>query len=132
MPPTPARRGGALKIILPIVVVLLLVCCVGGGFALYKAVSSSSSSAGDAQVGDCLKGKKIDQSSDKFQDASLTKTDCSATDALYKVVGRVADKTQSQAATDDNICSAYADATSLYWFGKTGQKGTVLCLKNAK
>jgi hypothetical protein len=129
-PATPPRRGGPLKIILAIVGGVLALCCIGGVIlAVVNWDSISGGDPGSSKAGDCLGGKAIDQSSDEFQEADLKVVKCSDGDAKYKVVGRVEDKTQTEAQTDENVCSAFADATSLYWQGQKGKKGVVLCLK---
>jgi flagellar basal body-associated protein FliL len=128
----PSAKRKPWKIIAIVVGVLLLLCCVGGAVLVANSGKLFSTAAADAKVGDCLSGKKIDQSSDKFQKADLKVVKCSDPDALYKVVGRVEDRTQSQAQTDDNVCGAFADATNLYWQGREGEKGTVLCMKENK
>jgi hypothetical protein len=53
---------------------------------------------------------------------------CTSSDATYKVVGVVSNKTEIQFDTDDKICDAYPDAESALWQGQTGKSGSVLCL----
>jgi len=57
---------------------------------------------------------------------------CTASDAKYKVVGVVANRTETQFDNDDHICDAYPTAVSALWQGKAGGTGSVLCLANAK
>jgi hypothetical protein len=87
-------------------------------------------SAGSADVGECLSGKSIDQSNDKFQEADLEVVECSDADAKYKVVGKVEDKTQAQAT--DEVCRPFNGAEFVYWEGRANEKGTVLCLQTNK
>jgi hypothetical protein len=53
---------------------------------------------------------------------------CDDASATYKVVGRVDDKTEVEASLD--ACDAFVSqgATQVYWQGKSGAKGLVLCL----
>ena len=57
---------------------------------------------------------------------------CTASDAKYKVVGVVANKTEVQFDADDNICDPYPTAVSALWQGRSGGSGSVLCLADAK
>jgi hypothetical protein len=52
--------------------------------------------------------------------------DCGAGNATLKVVARVEDKTQTEAQA--SACNAYPDADQVFWEGKEGQTGVVLCL----
>jgi hypothetical protein len=126
MTPPASRGGGKLKIILAIVGAFLLLCCIGG-VALAVQSDIFGGSAGNADVGDCLSGKSIDQSSDRFQEADLEVVECSDADAKYKVVGKVEGKTQAQAT--DAVCKPFTGAELIYWEGRAGEKGTVLCLQ---
>jgi len=130
-PPTPAHSGGNWKIFAIIGVVVLLLCCIGGVVGAIQFNKSSGGAAGSAKAGDCLKGKSIDDQSDRFQKADLKVVKCSDKEAKYEVVGKVKDKTQLQAQTDNKVCDAFPTATKLYWEGRSGQKGVVLCLKDA-
>ncbi len=53
---------------------------------------------------------------------------CDDRDADFKVVGRVADKTEIEATI--NACVPFAEqgADHVYWQGKSGKRGVVLCL----
>ena len=130
-PMTPPQRGGGskVKIILAIVGAVLLLCCIGG-VALAVQGNIFGSSASSADVGDCLSGKSIDQSSDKFQEADLEVVKCSDGDAKYKVVGKVENKTQAEAT--DEVCRPFTGAELIYWEGRANEKGTVLCLQTNK
>ena len=57
---------------------------------------------------------------------------CTASDAKYKVVGIVPNKTESQFNVDDHLCDPYPTAVSALWQGRTGGSGSVLCLADAK
>jgi hypothetical protein len=129
VPPTTSTGRRPLKIILAVVGAVLLLCCIGGVVIAVVNKDVFSRDPGGAKAGDCLSGKSIDQSSDQFQNANLKVVSCTAGDAKYKVVGRVENKTQTDAQNDNNVCGAYPDATSLYWQGQKGKTGTVLCLK---
>jgi hypothetical protein len=119
---TPPQRGGGskVKIILAIVGAVLLLCCIGG-VALAVQGNIFGSSASSADVGDCLSGKSIDQSSDKFQEADLEVVKCSDGDAKYKVVGKVENKTQAEAT--DEVCRPFTGAELIYWEGRANEKG---------
>jgi hypothetical protein len=123
----PARRGGPLKIILAIVGALLLLCCIGGVVFAVRGADIFGGNPGNAEAGDCLSGKSIDERSDRFQEADLEIVECTDADAKYKVVGRVDDKTQAEAT--DEVCRPFPDAELIYWQGRSGEEGTVLCLK---
>jgi hypothetical protein len=114
-PAQPARRGGAGRLIVILVVALVV---IGGLIAL--GVVLNRDAASNAKVGDC-----VQQSGD---DIKVVK--CDDTNAAYKVVGRVEDKTQVEARL--SACDSFPDAESSYWEGKPGEKGLVLCLAPVK
>jgi hypothetical protein len=114
--PQPARRGGAGRAIVILVVVLVVV----GGIAA-AGWYFSRDAANNAKVGDCVQQQGSDD---------LKVVDCGSADADFKVVGRVEDKTQSEAS--QGACDGFADAEQAYWEGEPGKKGLVLCLAPAK
>jgi hypothetical protein len=84
-----------------------------------------------AKVGDCLAGQTMDSTTaQEVSDVSIVA--CTSSDAKYKVVGIVANKTEAQFNADDNICGAYPTAVSALWQGRSGGTGKVLCLADAK
>ena len=98
--------------IITIVVALVVI----GGIA---AVSTylNRDAASKAKVGDCVQ-------QEGSNDLKVVKCDDAAAD--YKVVGRVDNKTQSEAGL--SACDPFPDAESAYWEGETGKDGLVLCL----
>jgi hypothetical protein len=128
--PPPAKKGGAGKIIGIIVgvVVLLIALCVGGGAFLFNKAKSDPA---NAKVGNCLAGETMDSTTAKPVN-NIKVVDCNASDAKYKVVGVVENKTETQFNTDDKICSAYSTAESALWQGTAGKAGSVLCLEPIK
>jgi hypothetical protein len=121
------RQGGRMKLILAIVGAVLLLCCIGSVAFFARNGLPGSGTASKANVGDCLSGKSIDKSNDKFQETNLEIVKCADADAKYKVVGKVENKTQGQ-ATDD-VCKPFTGAEIVYWEGRENEKGTVLCLQ---
>jgi hypothetical protein len=106
---TPVKSGRrGLRLIISLVV--LVVIGVGAWWF-------SRDAALNANVGDCLHQKGAN-------DLAIVK--CDSADANFTVLGKVADKAESET---DNACEQFTDATNTYWEGKSGQKGTVLCLK---
>jgi hypothetical protein len=124
----PGRGGGKTKIILAIAGAVLLLLCIGG--VAWGVMSLTGSGAADAKVGDCLSGKAIDRSSERFQETELEVVECSDGDARFKVVGKVDDKTQGQA--NEELCRQFTGAEVIYWEGRDGESGTVLCLQTNK
>ena len=70
-----------------------------------------------AKVGDCVKPSGED---------SVKIVSCTSPDAAYKVVGRLDDKTQVEAEL--SACDGFSGADAVFWEGKAGDKGLVLCL----
>ena len=72
-----------------------------------------------AGVGDCVRRTGPD---------AVQVVNCGDAKAEFKVVGRVADKTQVEAEL--SACEPYADlgAERVFWAGEQGKKGYVLCL----
>jgi hypothetical protein len=109
--PQPAKKGSRVPRLVISIVVLIVV--VGVGWFL------SRDDALNAKVGDCLHQKGANE---------LAIVKCDSADANFSVLGRVADKTESEVNATD-VCDQWAETTNTYWEGKSGQKGTVLCLK---
>ncbi|WP_432988435.1 LppU/SCO3897 family protein [Dactylosporangium sp. CA-233914] len=112
--PQPAKKG----IKVPRLVISLVVLVVLGGIGWYL----SRDDALNAKIGDCMHQTGPN-------DVSIVK--CDSADADFTVLGRVEDKTQSEVDTT-GVCDQWADTTSAYWEGKSGQKGTILCMKGLK
>jgi hypothetical protein len=52
---------------------------------------------------------------------------------LVRFVGKVDDKPESAAmGADSTVCNAFTETTNVYWEGKPGKNGDVLCLQNLK
>jgi hypothetical protein len=83
------------------------------GVAYYFRTHDASA----AKVGDCVT---------KTGGDGIAITGCGDSDADFTVVGWVEDK--SEIAASISACSDFGNATSSYWEGKSGEKGTVLCL----
>jgi hypothetical protein len=128
--PPPAKKGGAGKVIGIVVgvLVLVVVLCVGGIFGISQL---NKDNASNAKVGDCLAGDSMD-STTATEVKHIKIVSCTASDAKYKVVGKVDGKTQVDFSVDDHLCDAYPTAKSALWQGETGKKGSVLCLEPAK
>jgi hypothetical protein len=114
-PPQPARRGGGWKKRIISIVVGLVVL---GGIAAVGAYLNRDA-ANKAKVGDCVSQEGSDE---------LKVVECSSSEADFKVVGRVEDKTQAEAGI--SACGPFVDqgAEQAYWEGERGKKGLVLCL----
>jgi hypothetical protein len=129
-PPVTPKKGGAGKIVGIIigVVVLLIAVCVGAGAVLWN---SAKNDPANAKVNDCLAGDTMDSTTAKPVN-NVKVVSCTATDARYKVVGVVANKTEAQFNVDNDICKAYPTAESALWQGTSGKAGSVLCLEPVK
>jgi hypothetical protein len=111
-------RGKRRQVVVLVVFLILAAGCFAGAWFFTR------SSPTNANVGDCVKQTGTD---------SLSIVKCDDPDAAYKVVGRVDGKTQVEATLD--ACEPYVSqgAQQVYWQGKQGETGLVLCLaKNAK
>lgn len=115
--PQPARSGGGMRRRIITIVVALVVL---GGIAAVGAYLNRDA-ASKAKVGDCVTQEGAND---------LKVVECGDASADFKVVGRVEDKTQSEASL--GACEPFADAESAYWEGESGKKGLVLCLAPAK
>lgn len=114
-PPQPARQGGGWKKRVISILVGLVVLAGIAGVSLYL----NRDAANKAKVGDCVSQEGSDD---------LKVVECSSGDADYKVVGRVEDKTQTEAGI--SACGPFVEqgAEQAYWEGESGKKGLVLCL----
>lgn len=114
-PPQPARRGGGWKKrIISIVAGLAVLAAIFGATAYFNR-----DAADKAKVGDCVSQEGSD-------DLKVVK--CGSSEADFKVVGRVEDKTRSEAGI--SACGPFVEqgAEQAYWEGERGKKGLVLCL----
>ena len=114
-PPQPARRGGGWKKRILSIVAGLAVLAVIAGIGAYL----NRDAANKAKVGDCVSQEGSDD---------LKVVECGSSDADFKVVGRVEDKTQAEAGI--SACGPFVEqgAEQAYWEGERGKKGLVLCL----
>ena len=102
-------------------VVLIVFLLVVLGF-IAAALYFSKDNGENAQVGNCVTESGSN---------SVKIVDCGDASATLKVVGRVENKTESEAR--GTACDAYPDAEQVFWTGKAGEAGMVLCLaKNGK
>jgi hypothetical protein len=111
--PAPKKKKSGLVRVVVVLVVLAALGVGGWWFTRGDAVN--------AQVGDCLAGTTPEE-----MDASkLKKVECSASDAPFKVVERVENKTEAEA---NSACTESTEDRWVFWSGETGKSGTVLCL----
>jgi Septum formation len=113
--PAPAapKKRVAPRLILSLVAILVVAVIAIVG------IISSKDDAHNAKVNDCLSGTSA---------KSLKIVDCTKPHQ-YKVIGTVKNKTESEYNGQD-VCAAYDDADYVYWWGESGKKGDVLCLKS--
>jgi hypothetical protein len=109
-PAVPKKSKRRQKIVLTIFLVVVAVL-----LALVWVATRSNGE--NAQVGNC-----VTESGENY----VKIVDCGAAEATLKVVARVEGKTQSEARV--SACNAYPDADQVFWEGKEGQPGVVLCL----
>jgi hypothetical protein len=98
---------------------------VGGIVALLVVLGALSSflGAGDPEVGDCVKPDGL----------SFETVDCDDEGARAKIVGTDADMTgeEFEAADANALCTDYADATSVLWYGTSNdEEGQVYCAED--
>jgi hypothetical protein len=109
----PRRRGGVGLIV---TAVLLALALIGAGSYYFLNYRNSPARAG---VGDCLSG------SENPADVSNIKLiDCSDKNATFKVTKKITNQPKD---VNDSACAGI-DHDDVYWYGREGQNGTVLCL----
>ena len=109
-PPAPKKSKRRQKIVLT--VFLIVVAAV-----LAPVWVATRSNGENAQVGNC-----VTESGENY----VKIVDCGTPEATLKVVARVEDKTQIEARISP--CTPYPDADQVFWQGKEGETGVVLCL----
>jgi hypothetical protein len=109
-PAAPKKSKRRQKIVLT--VFLIVVAAV---LALVWAATRDNGE--NAQAGNC-----VTESGENY----VKIVDCGADNATLKVVARVEGKTQTEAQV--SACSAHPDAEQVFWEGKEGETGVVLCL----
>ncbi|MGK3201746.1 LppU/SCO3897 family protein [Amycolatopsis sp. MEPSY49] len=111
-PPAAAPKKSKRRQKIVLTVFLILVAAV---LALVWAATRSNGE--NAQAGNC-----VTESGDNY----VKIVDCGAPEATLKVVARVEDKTRIEAQI--SACTPYPDADQVFWQGKEGETGVVLCL----
>lgn len=116
-PTTPAAPGGVNKKRRQLIALAVLLLVAGGllGVAWFETRHNGT----NAKVGDCVKPGSGD---------SVTIVDCDDPSASLKVVGRLENKSETDAEID--ACDAFDDlgADRVFWAGEQGHTGLVLCL----
>jgi hypothetical protein len=118
--PNPQFNKRRLRVVLT---VFLVVCAVL--FALlWFGTRNNATKATNAKVGDCLHQVGL---------TSVETVKCDDANADFKVVGRVEGKYQAESTIGvTSVCDQWPEATTTYWEGKQGQRGSVLCLSKLK
>ncbi len=113
VPPVKAANPKRRQRIVSLVTIVVILVILGG--VLWATRHNASS----AKVGDCMKQTGTD---------SLEVVKCDDPKAVYKVVGKVDDKTQIEAQF--SACDPFKaqNPESVYWEGESGKTGYVLCL----
>lgn len=113
-PPTASR-----SIVRRLVGAIVVFVVIGIGGVAWARLSDAPETA---RIGDCLAGRTAD---------SLRTIDCTNPAAAHKVVGRIEDRTEAEVTANDvtQLCAAYPTARSVYWEGRKGGKGYLLCLE---
>lgn len=73
-------------------------------------------------AGDCLSGDASDVN-------TLAPTDCSNSNASFKVLGVIPDASKSTYDQSDGGCGNYPDTDKIFWNGETEDLGTIFCLQ---
>ena len=110
----PANNKSRKKLILNTVILFAVAGFIG--FALYLWATTSPAAA---KVGDCVSRTGAE---------GVEVAGCGEANAEYKVVGRVEDKTETEAGI--SACTPFEKdgAEASFWQGEQGEKGLVLCL----
>jgi hypothetical protein len=114
-PAAKSKRGGLTAIIAVAVIAVLAVAA----FLFFPRNEPAK-----AKVGQCLAGTTVD----KLDANKLKIVDCGTADAGFKVVQRV----ESQTYADSDKACTTAETEYVFWSGKEGKAGTVLCLVTVK
>jgi len=136
-PPPPVKKsGGAKKIIFSVLGIIVALCvavgvkaAIGGGLSSLFGDSTS-----DAKAGDCIADLESPPEGETVEANNARVVDCNSTDAKFKVVGRVDNKTEAEFNADDagdlKICTdaGFNNAEAEFWSGREGGTGYILCL----
>jgi hypothetical protein len=121
--PQQAKKGGILALLGGAggIVAIALIVILGGAVWFFTVRNS----AANADVGQCLAGTTPSE----LKADKLKIVDCGSEEAGFKVVGRVDDKKLEEG---QQACEQYSDSEFVFWSGKDGESGTVLCLAQVK
>lgn len=109
----PRRRGGVGLIV---TAVLLALALIGAGSYYFLNYRTSPARA---NVGDCLSGTE-----NPADVSNIKLIDCSDKNATFKVTKKITNQPKD---VNDSACAGI-DHDDVYWYGREGQNGTVLCL----
>jgi hypothetical protein len=129
--PKKGKTGKIIGIVVGVLVLLLILCGVGA-FFLFK---NATSPLAEAKVNQCFAGDDIQANP---SNPKLKIVECGDGSARYKIVGKIADKTQAEAsaANSSELCQPYVDqgVDTSFWQEKSvgAGKGPLFCLAPAK
>jgi hypothetical protein len=122
-PPLPLyrahRRQQASRERIAVLVLLLVTALVVIG--VYVGTQRKEAANPDnTSVGDCMAKSGSDD---------VRVVPCGDANAVYKMVGKVADRSQADLSlASADICKPFPATKSAFWKGKIGKKGSILCL----
>ena len=128
--PAPAKKkSNVVKIVSAVGAIVLATCIAGAAYLVRNGLNSDNTK--QAQAGDCIGNlPDVAQGEDKAANGAKV-VDCTGSDALYKVEGRLEGKTEAQ-AKEETVCDAFPAADSWYRAIPSGGTGYVLCLSSVK
>ena len=130
--PAPVKKkGGVFKIVGGVVAVVIAICIAGAVYVAKGVLFGDDTK--EAQAGDCIGNLPGDVAAGEDKEANDAKVvACTDAAARYKVEGRLENKTEAD-ATSDEICAAYSGAEYVYRaIDDSSGKGYVLCLSAVK
>ncbi|MEU4776852.1 hypothetical protein [Micromonospora sp. NPDC023633] len=130
--PPPAEKSGSKKLLGIVGAIVVFLVVAGLKFGIGSAIGNffNKDETAEAKVGDCI-AELPEVTGTKEEEVDGAKVvECTSTDAIYNVVGRVDGQTQAQARSGE-ACGQYIKEGQegyVYYSIEPGKTGYLLCL----
>jgi hypothetical protein len=131
-PAEPAKKSGSKKALGIVGAIVAFLVIAGLKFGVGSAIGNflDKDETADAKVGDCIAELPEVTGTQKEEVDGAKVVECTSTDAVYNVVGRVDGQTEAQARSGE-ACEQYIKEDQdgyVFYSIEPGKKGYLLCL----
>ncbi|MGS2614303.1 LppU/SCO3897 family protein [Micromonospora sp. LZ34] len=127
-PAQPAKKSGGKKVLGIVGAIVVFLVIAGLKFGLGNVLNKDETA--EAKAGDCIAELPEITGTEEEEVDNAKVVDCTSTEAVYNVVGRVDGQTEAQAKTGE-ACEQYikeGEDGYVFYSIEPGKKGYLLCL----